>query len=144
MCADSLLCLVGEGGKLFINPTSRLAVKATCSTKGNSDCSGLEYQWYVRPESEEIKGYKKLSNYKLLSPDDMSVEIADMENTDYGVGCKTNSRSTGPPIVCEADLAISTTFFSTFPKQVYVVELNATNSQDAAGEYFLTSMALIF
>ena len=83
-----------------------------------------------------------MSNYKLLSPDDMSVEIADMENTDYGVGCKTNSRSTGPPIVCEADLAISTTFFSTFPKQVYVVELNATNSQDAAGECFMTPMAL--
>ena len=81
-----------------------------------------------------------MSNYKLLSPDDMSVEIADMENTDFGVGCKTNSRSTGPPIVCEADLAISTTFFSTFPKQVYVVELNATNSQDAAGECFMTPL----
>ena len=67
----------------------------------------------------------------------MSVEIADMENPDYGVGCKTNSRSSGPPIVCEADLAISTTFFSTFPKPVYVVELNATNSQDAAGEIFV-------
>ena len=64
----------------------------------------------------------------------MDVTIAAMENSDYGVGCKTNSRSSGPPIICEADLAISTTFFSTFPKQVYVVELNATNSQDAAGE----------
>ncbi len=81
-----------------------------------------------------------MSNYKLLSSDDMSVEIADMENSDFGVGCKTNSRSTGPPIVCEADLAISTTFFSTFPKQVYVVELNATNSQDAAGECFMTPL----
>ena len=51
-CADQLLCLVGEGGKLFINPSSRLAVKATCSTKGGSDCSGLEYQWYTRPQGE--------------------------------------------------------------------------------------------
>ena len=40
-CADPLLCLVGEGGKLFINPTSRLAVKAECSVRGNSDCSSL-------------------------------------------------------------------------------------------------------
>ena len=51
-CADQLLCLVGEGGKLFINPSSRLAVKATCSTKGGSDCTGLEYQWYTRPQGE--------------------------------------------------------------------------------------------
>ena len=46
-CADPLLCLVGEGGKLFINPSSRLAVKALCSTKGNSDCSSLTYQWSI-------------------------------------------------------------------------------------------------
>ena len=52
-CADSLLCLVGEGGKLFINPTSRLAVKATCSEKGNSDCSGLEYQWFIKSKGEK-------------------------------------------------------------------------------------------
>ena len=47
-CADPLLCLVGEGGKLFINPSSRLAVRAQCSTKGNSDCSRMTYQWFIR------------------------------------------------------------------------------------------------
>ena len=47
-CADQLLCLVGEGGKLFINPTSRLAVKAQCSTQGNSDCSKMSYQWFIK------------------------------------------------------------------------------------------------
>ena len=47
-CADPLLCLVGEGGKLFINPTSRLAVRAQCSTKDNSDCSKMSYQWFIR------------------------------------------------------------------------------------------------
>ena len=47
-CADPLLCLVGEGGKLFINPTSRLAVKAQCSTKGKSDCSKMSYQWFIK------------------------------------------------------------------------------------------------
>ena len=52
VCADSLLCLVGEGGKLYINPSSRLAVKATCSTKGNSDCTALTYEWFARPEGD--------------------------------------------------------------------------------------------
>ena len=47
-CADPLLCLIGEGGKLFINPTSRLAVQAQCSTKGSSDCSKMSYQWFIK------------------------------------------------------------------------------------------------
>ena len=51
-CADPLLCLVGEGGKLFINPTSRLAVRAQCSTKGNSDCSKMSYKWFIRKPGE--------------------------------------------------------------------------------------------
>ena len=67
----------------------------------------------------------------------MSVTVAGMDNSDYGVGCQENTRSGGPPIICEADLAISTTFFATFPKEVYVVELNATNSQDASGELLI-------
>ena len=46
-CADPLLCLVGEGGKLFINPSSRLGVNALCSTKGGSDCSSMSYQWAI-------------------------------------------------------------------------------------------------
>ena len=62
-CADQLLCLVGEGGKLFINPSSRLAVKATCSTKGGSDCSGLEYQWYTRPQGETQYSTVQLVQY---------------------------------------------------------------------------------
>ena len=74
----------------------------------------------------------------------MSVTIADMANSDYGVGCKTNSRPSGPPIICESDLAISTTFFSTFPKQVYVVELNASNSQDASGRCLQEYLSFIF
>ena len=32
-CADPLLCLVGEGGKLFINPSSWLALRAGCTTQ---------------------------------------------------------------------------------------------------------------
>ena len=56
-CADPLLCLVGEGGKLFINPTSRLAVRAQCSTKGNSDCSKMSYQWFIRKPGNIITTY---------------------------------------------------------------------------------------
>ena len=52
VCADSLLCLVGEGGKLFINPTSRLAVKATCSTKGKEN----------KKEGEIVSGTKIIWN----------------------------------------------------------------------------------
>ena len=63
----------------------------------------------------------------------MGVSIADMSDPDYGVGCRSNSPASDPPIVCESDLAISTTFFSTFPQSVYLVELNATNSQEASG-----------
>ena len=63
----------------------------------------------------------------------MGVSIADMSDPAYGVGCRSNSPASDPPIVCESDLAISTTFFSTFPQSVYLVELNATNSQEASG-----------
>ena len=63
----------------------------------------------------------------------MGVSIADMSDPAYGVGCRSNSPASDPPIVCESDLAISTTFFSTFPQSVYMVELNATNSQKASG-----------
>ena len=62
-CADSLLCLVGEGGKLFINPSSRLAVKATCSTKDTSDCSSLSYKWYARPTGKHLLKFPNLNTF---------------------------------------------------------------------------------
>ena len=70
-CADPLLCLVGEGGRLFINPTSRLAVKAQCTVKGNSDCSSLAYEWYIRPEGNDL---------------------AIMKNTDKSLFCRKHHR----------------------------------------------------
>ena len=57
-CADPLLCLVGEGGKLFINPSSRLGVRALCSTKGGSDCSSMTYQWSIMRPGKMIQIWK--------------------------------------------------------------------------------------
>lgn len=113
VCADSLLCLIGEGGKIFINPSSRLAVKATCSLKGGSDCSNpFAYEWYVRPVGS------------------MNETIASLANTDYAIGCTDD-----PSYDCNSDLALTTTFFSTFDShQVYNVELQATNGQGGKGK----------
>ena len=52
-CADPLLCLVGEGGRLFINPSSRLGLKAICSTKGGSVCTSMSYQWAIMRQGEK-------------------------------------------------------------------------------------------
>ena len=46
-CADKLLCPIGDGGNLFINPTSRLALKGLCIEKENSDCSDMSYDWSI-------------------------------------------------------------------------------------------------
>lgn len=107
-----MLCLIGEGGKIFINPSSRLAVKATCSLKGGSDCSNpFSYEWFVRPKGS------------------MNDSIASLANTDYAIGC------TDDPYDCNSDLALTTTFFSTFDNySVYNVELGATNGQGGKGK----------
>ena len=36
-------------------------------------------------------------------------------------------------MVCEQDLAITTNLFQQFPQPVYILELKATNGQDATG-----------
>ena len=96
-CADPLLCLVGEGGKLFINPSSWLALRAGCSTQvspaavdcddlcgqGGSVCSGLRYQW------------------SLLEFPAVTLEPP------LGLGCST---ATGE-LVCSQDTAIEREFF---------------------------------
>ena len=43
-------------------------------------------------------------------PGNMEVSIADMADPDYGVGCRSNSPASDPPIVCESDLAIRQSF----------------------------------
>ena len=126
-CADPMLCLVGEGGKLFINPSSRhlerhlvshisqlfllrLAVKALCSPKGGSNCTGLNYKWTV-----QIPGINDTEITRIMGEDK------------YALGCSAAGE-------CAQDLAIFTDFFKDYPKDSYVVQLEATNIQDATGK----------
>ena len=123
-CADPMLCLVGEGGKLFINPSSRqsaykvllfkishhrLAVKALCSTKGGSNCTGLNYKWTV-----QIPGINETEITRIMDDDN------------YALGCDAGE--------CAQDLAIFTDFFNDYPENSYIVQLEATNIQDATGK----------
>ena len=53
--------------------------------------------------------------------------LANMHDKDFAIGC------TETPFTCESDLALNTDFFSTFPQDVYIIELQATNGQNATG-----------
>lgn len=58
-CADFLLCQVDSDGKTYINPTTRIALKAYCSDEDGSDCSEtMLYDWQVKRGSNatEITG----------------------------------------------------------------------------------------
>ena len=61
----------------------------------------------------------------------MDDTLADMSNKDYAIGCKPANGD--EPINCESDLAINTNFFAQKEEEIYVVELAATNGQDARG-----------
>ena len=52
----------------------------------------------------------------------MAVSIADMADPDYGVGCRSNSPSSDPPIVCESDLAIGQSFKQTVAETFTITE----------------------
>ena len=62
----------------------------------------------------------------------MDDTLADMSNKDYAIGCKPPNGD-DEPINCESDLAINTNFFAQKEEEIYVVELAATNGQDARG-----------
>ena len=74
----------------------------------------------------------------------MDDTLADMSNKDYAIGCKPPPKlpngevkklpnGDDEPIKCESDLAINTNFFAQKEEEIYVVELAATNGQDARG-----------
>jgi hypothetical protein len=54
LCADPALCFTDSNGNTFVNPSSRLALKAWCSLDEGSDCSGpMTYEWVLTlPGSE--------------------------------------------------------------------------------------------
>ena len=123
-CADPLLCLVGEGGKLFINPSSRLGVRALCSTKGGSDCSSMSYQWSIMHPGERVCKFMKISFNS-----GNSTPIVAIHDTNYALGCGTD------PFSCGQDLAISSNVFqdAELESAVYTVQLQAMNGQQAIG-----------
>ena len=61
----------------------------------------------------------------------------DLHDSAYALGC------TESPFACEQDLAISENFFQTpaFESEDYILELRATNGQNATGKTLLLSFA---
>ena len=57
------------------------------------------------------------------------MSIVDLHDATYALGC------TESPFACEQDLAISESFFqnSAFASDEYILELRATNGQNATG-----------
>jgi hypothetical protein len=48
LCADPALCFTDATGNTFVNPSSRLALKAWCSIDEGSDCSDpMTYEWVL-------------------------------------------------------------------------------------------------
>ena len=48
LCADPALCFSDALGRTYINPSSRLALKAWCSIDEGSDCSEpMTYEWLI-------------------------------------------------------------------------------------------------
>lgn len=53
LCADPALCFTDSSGNTFINPSSRLALKAWCSLDEGSDCSEpFTYEWVIKLPGE--------------------------------------------------------------------------------------------
>ncbi len=45
-CADEPLCFPDSTGRVFVNPTTRLALTSLCSFEDGSNCDGpLTYEW---------------------------------------------------------------------------------------------------
>ena len=62
----------------------------------------------------------------------------DLHDSTYAIGCTDN------PFSCEQDLAISENFFqkAEFENDEYVLELQATNGQNARGDFL--KLKLVF
>ena len=54
LCADPALCFTDSSGKTFVNPSSRLALKAWCTFDEGSDCSEpMSYSWIMTIPGQE-------------------------------------------------------------------------------------------
>ena len=52
-CATPALCFTDSQGTTYFNPSSRLALKATCIEPGTQACEGLTYAWSAEDENED-------------------------------------------------------------------------------------------
>ena len=54
-CASDGLCFPDASGQLFVNPTSRLALKGHCSVEDGSNCvSEMTYYWKLRDQNGNV------------------------------------------------------------------------------------------
>ena len=109
-CSDPALCFISEQ-KTYINPSSRLGLKAVCVNYGGSICDEpMKYKWFV---------YKDGTNEKLIDMHD---------NQGLSIGCSD--------VKCNQEMALTTEFFAQHQEEnVYNVALEATNGppQEATG-----------
>ncbi|XP_023332927.1 uncharacterized protein LOC111704811 [Eurytemora carolleeae] len=111
-CAEPSLCpLQASTGQVFINPTSRLGLRASCSNKQGSDCTGpLTYNWVVKDPTT-------------LAP------LTAMTNSLYFLGCSM----VGDVQKCTSDLGMLVKMFQDFPRDEYIIELKGVNNLNTTG-----------
>eukprot|EP00094_Tigriopus_californicus_P011733 TCALIF_11336-PA protein Name:"Similar to lov-1 Location of vulva defective 1 (Caenorhabditis elegans)" AED:0.02 eAED:0.02 QI:96/0.94/0.83/1/0.71/0.80/36/119/3138 len=74
-CADPTLCFADELGNIYVNPTTRLAIKAACSIADGSNCDGpLSYQWDVFDENGVVIDYSTMSSHYVS--ENKGIEVA--------------------------------------------------------------------
>ena len=76
LCADPALCFTDETGKTYVNPSSRLALKAWCSLDEGSDCTEpMTYQWKITLPNQE-ESLDKVLNYSSTGLQNSEVAIS--------------------------------------------------------------------
>ena len=76
LCADPALCFSDASGKTFINPSSRLALKAWCSIDEGSDCSEpMTYEWLIALPGQ-TESLEKAIDHSPTGLDNIEVAIA--------------------------------------------------------------------
>ena len=108
LCADPALCFSDSSGKTYINPSSRLALKAWCSLDEGSDCSEpMKYKWIVS------------------LPADMDTLLDKVEEN-------------SPTGLENIEVAVSSNLFFEYPnEEIFYLGLTATNSFGTVGQTVL-------
>lgn len=58
-CADPELCFADEQGQLYVNPTTRLALKGHCSVEDGSNCQpDMKYSWMLQDQNLQVTTLK--------------------------------------------------------------------------------------